>query len=164
MLEQWTISPLFSLSACVQKTSNQTRGGTRRQDCATPCEIHNHLSTTQPENLLAVQKHSLALQCMSSPTVGQIRTANHWVHRARQFADVRFSCLSILPKVTHHQMTLGFSVKDSSIGDLHNSLFDVFFCFSGFCFRFRRSHFASKLQLWLFWTLTIFQITTHLVE
>ena len=58
----------------------ETRRNEKPDDCATPFEIHNHLSTTQQGNWLAGQTRpdlncqiNLAQQYMPSCTVGQIR-------------------------------------------------------------------------------------------
>ena len=61
----------------------KARRNAKPDDCATPFEIHNHLSTTQQSKWLAGQTRpdlscqiSLAQQCLPSPTVAHIRGAN----------------------------------------------------------------------------------------
>ena len=83
----------------------RTRRSAKLDVCATPFGNDSHLSTTQQGNWLAEQTRpelscqmSLVDQCMPSPTVGQIPRANRWVRRARQFADLRWMFLGILPK------------------------------------------------------------------
>ena len=83
----------------------RTRRSAKLDVCATPFGIDSHLSTTQQGNWLAERTRpelscqmSLVDQCLPSPTVGQIRRANRWLRRARQFADLRWMFLGILPK------------------------------------------------------------------
>ena len=83
------------------KAAKKSRNA-KRDDCATPLEIHNHLSANSQRNWLAGQtvpdlncQISLAQQCMPMPTVGQIRQANQWVRCSRQFADLHLKFLSI---------------------------------------------------------------------
>ena len=61
---------------------------------ALPSEISGFLSTTQQGNWLQGQTRpdlsvqiSLAQQLMPTPTVGQIKNANAWTRRAKQFSD-----------------------------------------------------------------------------
>ena len=90
----------------------KTRRNSKPFPCATPFEIHDHLSKTQRGNWLAGQTRpdpscqiSSAQQCMPSATVEQIRRANARVRRGHQLPDLKLTFLSIPPEklrfVTH---------------------------------------------------------------
>ena len=67
-------------------TPAEARRNDKPDECATLLGTHNHLSTTQQGDWLAVPQ-----PCISKPTVGRIRKANQWIRRARQFAELQWT-------------------------------------------------------------------------
>ena len=97
----------------------KTRRNAKPHDCATPFEIHNHLSTPQQSNWLAGQTRSdlncqisLAQLCMPSPTVEQIRRATAWVRRTHQFKDLTLTFFEHSSRETRFVTQTDYSSKD----------------------------------------------------
>ena len=97
----------------------KTRRNAKPDDFATPFEIHNHLSTTQQGNLVGWADRAIFLSCqislaqqyMPSPTV-QIRSANAWVRRTHQVADLKLTFLNIPPEQLRFVTHTDYSSKD----------------------------------------------------
>ena len=117
----WNSGPTFPWCSLRRRATGvkpaKTRRNAKPDDCATPIEVHNHLSSTPTRQLVgwadtACCQISLAQQCMPSPTVGQIRRANAWVRQTHQVADLKLTFLSIPPEQLRFVIHTDHSSKD----------------------------------------------------